>query len=64
MSECGIRLLSGRELDNSAAQSNRNGVCPIIGAKLGEYVGDMAPDRRFPDRELVGNLFVGIPSGN
>jgi|SRR5712671_2753719 len=36
----------------------------IVSAKLGEYVGNVALDRRFPDRELIGNQFVGVSGGN
>ena len=36
----------------------------IVSAKLGEYVGNVALDRRFPDGELIGNQFVGVSGGN
>src|ERR1700751_2494348 len=36
----------------------------IVGAKLGQYVGNMAFDRSFTDCELIGNQFVGVSGAN
>ena len=37
---------------------------PVVGAQFGEDVLDSAFDGLFGDRELISNLFVGIPGGN
>jgi hypothetical protein len=39
-------------------------VDPVVSAELRKYVRDVALNGRFADRELVGNLFVGIPGGD
>lgn len=36
----------------------------VVGSQFGEDVLDSALDAFFADRELLGDLFVGIPSGN
>ena len=51
-------------LNNSALYRDRTSVSPVISAKFGEYVRDMALHRRFADGELIGNQLIGIPSGD
>jgi hypothetical protein len=52
------------EFDDSALQPYHGGVGSVVGAQFGEDVLDSAFDGFFRDRELIGNLFVGISGGN
>ena len=47
---------------NSPLQTDHDGVCPVVGTKLAEYICNMSLDRVLSDREQSGNLFVGIPA--
>ena len=53
--------MSYLNLDDSALQTDHRGVGPVVGTQFGEDVPDLALDCLFADRELRGNLFVGIP---
>ena len=58
-------ILSGDlKLDNSSLQPNRDGVGPVVSAKLGKNVRDVAFHACFSDRQLAGNLFVRISTGD
>ena len=36
----------------------------VLGIQLREYVRDIAFHARFPDRQLIRNLFVGVSAGD
>src|SRR5215467_6266249 len=57
---CVSHTFGGSKVDNSALQSDCDGVGAVVSAELGKDVGDVTLDRRFPDGKLVSNLFVGI----
>jgi hypothetical protein len=52
------------ELDDPALYRDGNGMCAIVGAQLGKYVGDVVLDRCFSDAQLVRDYLVGIACGN
>ncbi len=49
------------QFDDSALQPYRDGMRPVVSAKLGEYIRDMALDSLLSNGKLVGDLFVRIP---
>jgi hypothetical protein len=55
-------LSRGLEVDDPALQPDGNGMCPIVGAQLGENVLDVALDGFFRDGELGSDFFVCIPA--
>jgi hypothetical protein len=48
------------ELDDSALQSNGDGMRPVFCAEFLKDILDSALDRLFRNRQLRGDLFVGI----
>ena len=50
--------------DNSALQSDGDGVGPVIGVQFGEDVLDVALHGFFGERQLRGDLLVRIPAGD
>jgi len=52
------------EFDDAALQADHGGVSAVVGAQFGEDILDSAFDGLFGNRELIGNLFVGIPGGD
>ena len=52
------------QLDNPALERNGDRVGAIVCTQLGEYVRDVVLDCGFCDRELVGDLLIGIAVAN
>jgi hypothetical protein len=48
------------EVDDSALQTDGDGMGPIIRAKFGKYVLDVALYGFFGDGELTGDHFIGV----
>lgn len=57
-------LSRGLQFEDSPLQPEGHGMSPVIGAKFGEDVLDVAFDRFLRDRELIGNSFVRISRRN
>ena len=58
-------ILSGDlEIDNPALEGDRDSMCSIAGAELGQDVGDAALDGCLGNEQAISNLLVGIPGGN
>jgi len=56
--------LADIQLDNPALERNGDRVRPIVCAQLGENIRDVVLDCGFCDRELVGDLLIGIALAN
>ena len=52
------------EVDDSTLHTDHRGVGSVVGAQLRKDVLDSALDGLLADRELIGNLLVGIAGGN
>ena len=48
------------EVNDSAFEPDHGGVCPVVGAELGEYVLDVALHGFLRDGKLRGDFFVGV----
>src|SRR6266403_433888 len=57
-------LSGGSELDDPPPEGDHGGLGAVLGAKLREDVADLALDRVLADRELGGDLLVGVTLGN
>ena len=57
-------LSSESEFDDPAFEPDHRGVGAIVGAQLGKDAPDLTLDGVFGDRELRGNLFIGIALGD
>jgi hypothetical protein len=64
LSEAPLSRGVGLQVDDSAFQTDRDGVRPIVCGQLGEDVLDVALDGFFRDGELVGDHLVGVPAGD
>jgi len=56
--EARILLLGEIQFDDAALQTNRHGMSPVIGAKLGENVRNMALYGCLTDRKPISDLFI------
>src|SRR5262245_4311960 len=52
------------QIDNPALDADHRGMSPIVGAQLGKDVLDATLYGVFGDRQLIGDLLVGIATGN
>src|SRR5262245_28042264 len=52
------------EIYDPALDADHRRMCPVVGSELGEDVLDPALHGVFSDRQLIGDLLVGIASGN
>src|SRR5260370_41460342 len=57
-------LSRGLKVDDSAFQSDSNGVSPIVGAQFGKDVLDVSLHGFFRNGKLRGDLFVRISARN
>jgi hypothetical protein len=59
-----VTLSSDLGFNNAAPYADHGSVGAVVGAQFGEDVLDSALDGFFGDRELIGNLFIGISGGD
>jgi hypothetical protein len=59
-----LRLLGDLEFDNSPFQADRDRMSAVPCAELREYVRDVALHACFADRQVVGDLFVGVSASD
>ena len=52
------------QLDDPSLQTDHRRLGPVVGAQLGENVLDSPLDRLLGDRQLIGNLLIGISGCN
>ena len=59
-----VTLSSDLRFNNAALYADHGSVGAVVGAQLGEDVLDSALNGFFGNRELIGNLLVGISGGD
>jgi len=59
---CAVTLLSELQFDDPSLHADHGAVGPIIGSQLGKDGLHSTLDGFIGDRELIGNLLVGIPA--